>query len=93
MAVLQKRIGLKDTSRYVAAGHGVKGHGPAVPERGGVSADPFTPEAVFALLRGTVLKDDATLPRSTDPAIAHLAKTCPRFNCVVAVSICGAHCG
>jgi hypothetical protein len=74
MAVLQKRIGLKDTSRYVAAGHGVKGHGPAVPERGGVSADPFTPEAVFALLRGTVLKDDATLPRSTDPTIAHLAR-------------------
>jgi hypothetical protein len=45
MAVLQKRIALKDTSRYVAAGRGVKGHGAAASERGDVSADPFTPEA------------------------------------------------
>src|SRR5664279_2286858 len=35
---------------------------------------PFTPEGVFALLRDEVLKDNATLPRSTDPAITHLAR-------------------
>jgi hypothetical protein len=37
------------------------------------AAGPFTPEGVFALLRDKVMKGDAILPRSTDPAIAHLA--------------------
>lgn len=39
-----------------------------------VSAEPFTPEEVLALLRTRVLKDDARLPGSTDRAIVRLTK-------------------
>jgi hypothetical protein len=38
------------------------------------TAGSFTPKGVFALLRHEVLKDNATLPRSTDRAFAHLAR-------------------
>ena len=40
---------------------------------------PFTPEGVFALLRDTVLKGNATLPRATDPAITTLANALNMF--------------
>ena len=41
---------------------------------GRAAPGPFTPERVLALLRDEVLKGDAILPRSTDPAITHLAR-------------------